>query len=37
MKSFFDATHMYSSYEVEGNIHENKDILEYIEKDQKTK
>ena len=24
-------------YEVEGNIHENKDLLEYIEKDQKTK
>lgn len=23
-------------YEVEGNIHENKDLLEYIEKDQKT-
>lgn len=24
-------------YEVEGNIHENKDLLEHIEKDQKTK
>lgn len=24
-------------YEVEGNIYENKDLLEYIEKDQKTK
>lgn len=24
-------------YEVEGNIHENKDLLEYIEEDQKTK
>lgn len=23
-------------YEVEGNIHENKDLLDYIEKDQKT-
>jgi len=25
-----------SQYEVIGNIHENKDLLEYIEKDQKT-
>ena len=24
-------------YEVEGNIYENKDLLDYIEKDQKTK